>query len=163
MTTVNVTAVNNTVTITEGDAGTTVVTVPVTSTVTATAVGPQGPTGATGATGAAGPPKAITLINPLVGDNLTLFYTQNSTTLTEVRGVVRGSSSPSVTYSLYYGASRSGSGTAAVNGATVSSTTTGNTATIQNMPIPLGNYLWLEITGLTGDPTELNLTVAVGS
>lgn len=45
MTTVNVTAVNNTVTVTEGDAGTTVVTVPQTSTVTAITVGPQGPAG----------------------------------------------------------------------------------------------------------------------
>ena len=48
MTTVNVTAVSNTVTVTEGDAGTTVVTVPVTSVVTATTEGPQGPAGSGG-------------------------------------------------------------------------------------------------------------------
>lgn len=46
MTSVVVTALSNTVTVTEGDAGTTVVTVPVTSTVTATTQGPQGPPGA---------------------------------------------------------------------------------------------------------------------
>ena len=45
MTTVNVTALSNTITVTEGDAGTTVVTVPVTSVVTATTQGPQGPAG----------------------------------------------------------------------------------------------------------------------
>lgn len=54
MTTVNVTAVTNTVTVTEGDGGTTVVTVPVTSTVTAITAGPQGPKGDTGATGPQG-------------------------------------------------------------------------------------------------------------
>ena len=48
MTTVNVTAVSNTITVTEGDAGTTVVTVPVTSVVTATTEGPQGPAGSGG-------------------------------------------------------------------------------------------------------------------
>lgn len=160
MTTVNVNSVSNTVVVTENGSST-VVTVPVTSTVTATTAGPQGATGATGATGAAGPPKAITLVNPLVGDNITLFYTQVATTLTEVRGLVRGASSPTVTYSIYYGTNRSGSGTAAVSAATISSSTTGNTATIQNMPIPIGNYLWLEITGITGDPSEVNLTVAV--
>lgn len=48
MTTVNVTAVTNTVTVTEGDGGTTVVTVPVTSTVTAITEGPQGPQGVPG-------------------------------------------------------------------------------------------------------------------
>lgn len=55
MTTVNVTAVSNTVTVTEGNGGTTVVTVPVTSVVTATTVGPQGLKGDTGDTGATGP------------------------------------------------------------------------------------------------------------
>ena len=53
MTTVNVTTTSNTVTVTENGSST-VVQTPVTSTVTATAVGPQGATGATGATGAAG-------------------------------------------------------------------------------------------------------------
>ena len=48
MTTVNVSAVNNTVTVTQGDAGTTVVTVPQTSVVTAVTQGPQGPAGGAG-------------------------------------------------------------------------------------------------------------------
>ena len=48
MTTVNVSAVNNTVTVTQGDAGTTVVTVPQTSVVTAITQGPQGPSGGAG-------------------------------------------------------------------------------------------------------------------
>lgn len=47
MTTVNVSSVTNTVTVTQGDAGTTVVTVPETSVVTAITQGPQGPTGFT--------------------------------------------------------------------------------------------------------------------
>ena len=51
MTTVNVSSVSNTVVVTENGSST-VVTVPVTSTVTATTAGPQGATGATGATGA---------------------------------------------------------------------------------------------------------------
>jgi hypothetical protein len=48
MTTVNVSAVTNTVTVTENGSST-VVTVPVTSTVTAVTVGPQGPKGDSGA------------------------------------------------------------------------------------------------------------------
>jgi hypothetical protein len=45
VTSVNVSTVTNTITVTDGDNGTTVVTVPVTNTVTATTVGPQGPAG----------------------------------------------------------------------------------------------------------------------
>ena len=45
MTSVNVSTVTNTITVTDGDNSTTVVTVPITNTVTATTVGPQGPAG----------------------------------------------------------------------------------------------------------------------
>jgi hypothetical protein len=157
MTTVNVTSVTNTVTVTE-DGSSTIVTVPVTSTVTATTVGPQG---ATGATGAAGPPKSLTVAYPVAGDNLTLFYTQASTTLTQVAAILVGTSTPSVTYSLKYAANRSAAGTAATTSTTVTSTTTASTATLQNMPIPANNFLWLEVSAISGNPTELSITVAV--
>lgn len=45
MTSINVSTVTNTITVTDGDNSTTVVTVPITNTVTATTVGPQGPAG----------------------------------------------------------------------------------------------------------------------
>ena len=160
MTTVNVTSVTNTVTVTE-DGSSTVVTVPVTSTVTATSVGPPGATGATGATGAAGPPQSLTVAYPVAGDNLTLFYTQASTTLTQVAAILVGTSTPSVTYSLKYAANRSAAGTAATASTTVTSTTTASTATLQNMPIPANNFLWLEVSAISGNPTELSITVAV--
>jgi hypothetical protein len=160
MTTVNVTTTTNTIDVTT-ETGTVVVQVPVTSTVTATSVGPQGSTGATGATGAAGPPKSLTIAYPVVGDNLTLFYTQTGTTLTQVAAVLLGTSTPSVTYSLKYAANRSAAGTAATTSTTVTSTTTASTATLQNMPIPANNFLWLEVSGISGNPTELSITVAV--
>ena len=152
MTTVNVTSVTNTVTVTE-DGSSTVVTV--------TTAGPQGATGATGATGAAGPPKSLTVAYPVAGDNLTLFYTQTSTTLTQVAAILVGTSTPSVTYSLKYAANRSAAGTAATASTTVTSTTTASTATLQNMPIPANNFLWLEVSAISGNPTELSITVAV--
>jgi hypothetical protein len=160
MTTVNVTTTTNTIDVTT-ETETVVVQVPVTSTVTATSVGPQGSIGATGATGAAGPPKSLTIAYPVAGDNLTLFYTQASTTLTQVAAVLLGTSSPSVTYSLKYAANRSATGTAATASTTVTSTTTASTATLQNMPIPANNFLWLEVSAISGNPTELSITVAV--
>jgi hypothetical protein len=119
------------------------------------AEGPQG------AIGSAGPPKSLTIAYPVAGDNLTLFYTQTNTTLIQVAAVLRGTSSPSVTYILKYAANRSSSGTAATLSTTVSSTTTASIATLQNMPIPANNFLWLEVSSISGNPTELNITVAV--
>ena len=154
MTTVNVSSVSNTIVVTENGSST-VVQVPSTSVVTALTAGPQG------LDGAAGPPKSLTIAYPVAGDNLTLFYTQASTTLTQVAAILRGTSAPSVTYTLKYAANRSAAGTSATTSTTVTSTTTASTATLQNMPVPANNFLWLEISGISGNPTELNVTVAV--
>jgi hypothetical protein len=151
MTSVNVTSVTNTVTVVEGD----------TTVVTVTTAGPQGSTGPTGPSGVAGPPKSLTIAYPVAGDNLTLFYTQVSTTLTQVAAILRGTSTPSVTYTLKYAANRSAAGTSATTSTTVTSTTTASTATLQNMPIPANNFLWLEVSAISGNPTELSITVAV--
>jgi hypothetical protein len=121
----------------------------------------QSDAGPQGATGASGPPKSLTIAYPVAGDNLTLFYTQTDTTLLQVAAVLRGTGSPSVTYSLKYAANRSSAGTAATVATTVSSTTTASMATLQNMPIPANHFLWLEISAISGNPTELSMTVAV--
>jgi len=121
----------------------------------------QAENGPQGASGAAGPPKSLTISQPVAGDNLTLFYTQVDTTLLQVAAILRGTSSPSVTYSLRYAANRSSAGTAATAVTTVNSTTVASMATVQNMPIPANNFLWLEVSGISGNPTELSITVAV--
>jgi len=123
--------------------------------------GPTGPTGPTGATGASGPPKSITIAIPQVGDEFTLFNTQTSTTLTSVIGVVRGSFTPTVTLELRYAADRSTAGTLATASTTVTSTTTGTTFTVQNMPIPVNQFLWVKITGVTGSVQEVSISVKV--
>lgn len=120
-----------------------------------------GENGPQGASGAPGPPKSLTIAYPVAGDNLTLFYTQSNTTLLQVAAILRGSGSPSVTYSLKYAANRSSAGTAATLSTTVSSTTIAALATLQNMPIPANNFLWLEISSISGNPTELSITVSV--
>lgn len=123
--------------------------------------GPPGPTGATGATGASGPPKAITIAIPQIGDEFTLFNTQVATTLTSVVGVVRGNTSPSVTLELRYAADRSTTGTLATVSTTINSTTTGTTIPIQNMPIPINQFLWVKITNVTGSVQEVSISVKV--
>jgi hypothetical protein len=151
MTTVNVSSVDNTIVVTE-NGSTTVVQVPQTTVVSALTAGPKGMDG---------PPKSLTIAYPVSGDNLTLFYTEGITNLLRVAAVIRGTGSPSVTYVLKYASNRSAVGTSATASTTASSTTTASTATIQNMPIPADVFLWLEITAISGNPTELNITVSV--
>jgi len=106
-------------------------------------------------------PKAVTVADPQVGDEFTLFYTERPTALMEVQGIVRGASGASVTVELRYGADRSAAGTLATTSAAVTSTTTGQPLAVQNMPIPAGRYVWLKVTAVNGVVSELNLTLAL--
>lgn len=118
--------------------------------------GPQGPNGAVGAPG---PPKAITIAQPKANDQFTLFYTQQTTTLTQVVAVVRGINSPSATFELRYGTDRSAPGTVATISKTITNTTIGELVTIQNMPIPADNFLWIVVSAASGQIEELNVCV----
>jgi hypothetical protein len=104
-------------------------------------------------------PRSITITEPQAADNFTLFRTSKSTTLAGVTSLVAGVS-PSVTYEVRYAANRTASGTVAVPSSIAANTTVGSGATIQNMPIPSGNYVWLNITATSGTPSEFNLSIA---
>jgi len=105
-------------------------------------------------------PKAITIELPRVDDEFTLFYTQQSTTLSQVLGVVRGTGA-SVTFELRYAADRSAAGTLATVPEAITNTTTGEQVTIQNMPIPADRYVWIKVTAMSGTVSELNVSVEI--
>jgi hypothetical protein len=101
--------------------------------------------------------RSATVAEPVSGDSFTLFRTARSTTLREVTGLVSGGS---VTYEIRYSADRTATGSLAIVADTVTNTTTGSAATIQNQPIPTGNWVWLEITAVVGTVDEFNASLA---
>jgi hypothetical protein len=103
------------------------------------------------------PLRSITVAGPQAGDSFTLFRTVGDSGLSSVIGLVSGGS---VTYELRYAADRSTAGTLATVPDTVTNTTTGDAATVQNQPIPAGRYVWVEITAVSGTVDEFNLSVA---
>ena len=102
-------------------------------------------------------PRSITIAGPQIGDSFTLFRTSGATTITSAVALV---SSGSVTYELRYAADRTTAGTLATASDVVTNTTTGDSATVQNQPIPSGRYVWVDITAVTGTVEEFNLSVA---
>lgn len=102
-------------------------------------------------------PRSITIAGPQIGDSFTLFRTSRETTIASAVALVSGGS---VTYELRYAADRTTAGTLATISDTVTNTTTGDSATVQNQPIPSGRYVWLNITAVTGTVNEFNLSVA---
>lgn len=102
-------------------------------------------------------PRSVTIAGPQAGDSFTLFRTSRETTVSSVVGLVSGGS---VTYELRYAADRTTAGTLATVSDTVTNTTTGDAATIQNQPVPSDRWVWLDITGVTGTVDEFSLSVA---
>lgn len=104
-------------------------------------------------------PRSITVVGPKSGDNFTLFRTDTETTISTVTALVSGTS-PSVTYEIRYAASRTSAGTLATVSETVTNSTVGDPATVQNQPIPANSYVWLVITAVAGTVGEMNVTIA---
>lgn len=113
--------------------------------------GPQGPAG----TSTDLTPRSITIAGPLAGDSFTLFRTTVETTVESMTAVVSGGS---VAYEIRYASDRSTAGTLAASD-TVTNTTTGDSATLQNQPIPAGCYVWVQVTAVTGTVNEFNLSI----
>ena len=101
--------------------------------------------------------RSATIGEPQAGDSFTLFKAATSTTLRDVSAIVSGGS---VTYEIRYATDRSAVGTLATVSDTVTNTTTGATATLQNQPIPVDSWVWLEITAVSGTVAEFNVSVA---
>jgi len=101
--------------------------------------------------------RSATVAEPQTGDSFTLFKATRDTTLRDVSAIVSGGS---VTYEIRYATDRSEAGTLAIVADTVTNTTTGTTATLQNQPIPVNSWVWLEITAVSGAVDEFNVSVA---
>jgi hypothetical protein len=104
-------------------------------------------------------PRSITIAGPKSGDNFTLFRTDVETTITAVTALVSGTT-PSVTYEIRYAPNRTSAGTLATISETVTNSTIGDGATVQNQPIPANSYVWLAITSVAGTVGEMNVTIA---
>ncbi len=101
-------------------------------------------------------PRSITITYPQNGDSFTLFRASRELTVSSIDALV---SSNSVTYEIRAAADRTTAGTLIAT-STVTSTTTGTSAAIQNQPIPEGRWVWVNITGVSGEPVSFSLSIA---
>jgi hypothetical protein len=123
--------------------------------------GSQGDVGFTGSQGDVGSstPRALTIYNPTDAENVTLFYTTQSLSINSIRAVLTGSSSPSVTFSIFSGSDRSASATTHVNAQTVTNTTSGVSVTVANSTIPADRWVWLTTSATSGLVSSFNTSL----
>ncbi len=105
--------------------------------------------------------KSITLQSPTNAENASWFYTERALLITKVTDVVRGSSTPSVTWNIRSATTRdSGSPTDVfTSNRTTTSTSGANTTTINNATIAAGSYVWVITSAVSGTVNELMTTI----
>lgn len=105
--------------------------------------------------------KAITIESPTSSEDLTMFFTDDAITVTQLNAVLRGNSTPSVTWTIRHNSDRSAVGNEVVtSGTTTTSTSTGSEVTSFNdATIPAGSWVWLETTAQSGTVDEINITI----
>jgi hypothetical protein len=124
--------------------------------------GAQGAQGIQGTTGTTSTDqiKAISIPSPTSSDIFTIFYTKSSATLTKIESVLRGSSTPSATFTVKYGSDRSTGTAVTASAITVTSVTTGlATTSFSSATIPAGNFVWIEVSAVSGTVDELSVTL----
>lgn len=107
--------------------------------------------------------KAFIALDPIAGDDdIGAIWMERSITVAELKAVLKGGTSPTATYDVFYNTSRVDAGSTSVkgSGSAVSSTTTGDSETsLSNATIPAARWVWLDVSAVSGDPDELSVTM----
>jgi len=106
---------------------------------------------------------SITVEDPGASEDISITFIGGgkAITISEMRAVLVGSSTPSVTWTIRHNTDRSAGGQEVVtSGTTTTSTTTGSDVTSFNdATVPLDTFLWLETTAQSGTVEELHVTI----
>lgn len=104
--------------------------------------------------------KSITVEDPTSSEDISIFFTNRAITVSEIRAVVRGTT-PSVTWTIRHGTSRSATGAEVVTGgtATTDQATGSDVTAFNDATIVADSFIWLETTVQTGTVDELALTL----
>jgi hypothetical protein len=110
--------------------------------------------------------KSFSLENPTASEDKTLFFTNRAITITEMRAVLLGTASPSVTWTIRHQPASTGQGRddtgneVVTSGTTTTSITSGDDVTSFNdATIPADSFVWLETTAQSGTVNELHITI----
>lgn len=101
----------------------------------------------------------ITIEDPSEFENIGFFQADSAYTVTGIRAVVLGSSSPSVTWTIKVGSSRS-SGTEIKTGGTTT-TSTSSVTSLDHTSIAADDWVWIETTAQSGTVDQISIVLVV--
>ena len=103
--------------------------------------------------------KTITIQEPEVGDNITIFRTDKAITVQEVITVSMGTGTIATNYEISHNTSRASLGSNLVNAVTTSNTTTGDVPTLNVTSIPADSWVWIKVNTVSGTDVYLSADI----
>ena len=106
--------------------------------------------------------KSISVESPTSSEDISLWYTEQAITVTEMRAVLNnGTATPTVTWVIRFASSRELTGGQVVSGGTVTtSVSSGSDVTsFDDATIPADRFIWLTTTAQGGTTPELMITI----
>jgi uncharacterized protein with beta-barrel porin domain len=100
--------------------------------------------------------KTVVIAFPTSAENVVAFFIDRAITITQVRGVIKGTTS--ATFNLFHSTDRSAAGTAVLTSNLVcSSVTSGTDGTIDagGQSVAANSWVFLKTQALSGSPSEL--------
>lgn len=106
-------------------------------------------------------PRSITIQAPTATEDVTLMKFDRAVTIQKVHAVVKGSSTPNISFQLKHHTDRTNAGNTVFSSAqSITSTTTGSElTTFSDATVPADSFLWLITTAKSGTVDELHVTV----
>jgi len=106
--------------------------------------------------------KTLNVESPGAAENLTFFYTSKALALSSCEAVLVGGTTPSVTFQIAYGSTRSAAGTNLWSANQVCDSTgagTGHSNFTGSSAIPAGSWVWFKTLASTGRPTQISVSL----
>lgn len=99
--------------------------------------------------------------SPDDSEDISIAFTNRAITITEMRAVLVGSATPSVTWTIRHGSDRSAAGNEVVTGGTATTATTSgdDVTSFDDATIPADSHIWLETTAQSGTVNQLHVTI----
>ncbi len=105
--------------------------------------------------------KGTFIESPGAAENVDVWQTPVAITVTSLKAILRGSSSPSVTYNVKFGTDITSATTVFTSDITCTSVTTGcsNSSGFNDATIPAGSFIWIVTTALSGTVNSISFTI----
>lgn len=107
------------------------------------------------------PPVSVTIVSPKASSQAKVYLDDRALTIKKIVVTVKGSSSPSVAWTLRYDTDRSATGTEInTGGKTTTNTTTGEVIEeFDNDSVPADSHMWMEISTVSGTVEEISINI----